>query len=83
MSRKRIEIDEEYFVKVVNEEPTASKACKRLGMKFSTFKRYAEKLGVYKTNQSKKGLATLLPEDVLIKLQNENKRGISTRHQII
>ena len=74
MSRKRIEIDEAHFIKVVNEEPTAARACKRLGMKFTTFKRYAEKLGVYKTNMGKKGVESLLPEDVLIKLQNENKR---------
>lgn len=74
MSRKRIEINEEHFIKVINEEPTAARACKRLGMKFTTFKRYAEKLGVYKTNIGKKGVESLLPEDILIKIQNSNKK---------
>lgn len=74
MARKRIEINEELFVKVVNEEPTAARACKRLGMKFSTFKRCAERLGVYKTNMSKKGVESLLPEDILIKIQKSNKK---------
>ena len=74
MARKRIEINEELFVKVVNEEPTAARACKRLGMKFSTFKRCAERLGVYKTNMSKKGVESLLPEDILIRIQKSNKK---------
>jgi len=74
MSRKRIEINEEHFIKVINEEPTAARACKRLGMKFTTFKRYAEKLGVYKTNIGKKGVESLLPEDILIKIQKSNKK---------
>lgn len=52
---KKVNINKEEFVRTCNESVTMSKACSKLGMKFSTFIRYAKKFGCYTPNQGAKG----------------------------
>ena len=47
----------EKFKKVCNESESMTQACAVLGLHFGTFKKYAEKYGCYKTNQSGKGIS--------------------------
>lgn len=49
-------IDEEEFIRVCEESSTAAQAAKKLNMHFNTFKRHAQKLDCYKTNQGGKGV---------------------------
>lgn len=51
-----LKIDKENFIKVCNESASMASACVKLGMQYRTFRRYAEKFGCYKTNQSGKGM---------------------------
>ena len=51
-----IKIDEERFRSVCENSSSMKAASIELGMHFNTFKKYAVKLGCYKTNQSGKGL---------------------------
>jgi hypothetical protein len=50
-----IDINEDEFVKVCEESVSMAVACEKLDMKFTTFKRKAQKLGCYKTNQGLNG----------------------------
>lgn len=52
---KRV-IDEEEFVKVCNEAKSMAESAMKLKMRFSTFRKYAVKLGCYKPNQGGKGI---------------------------
>lgn len=49
-------ISEEYFVEVCQLSLTAAEACRKLDLRFTTFKRIAEKLGCYRTNQGGFGI---------------------------
>jgi hypothetical protein len=49
-------MDDKEFVKICNEELTASRAAAKLGLHHNTFKRRAEKLGCYRPNQGGRGL---------------------------
>jgi len=49
------DINELEFIKVVRESITMAEASVKLGLHFNTFKRYAQKLGVYDPNQGAKG----------------------------
>lgn len=64
---------EEEFIQVCNESLSAAQAAAKLGMSFSTFKRIAQKLGCYITNESGKGLKKVMPsiplEEILAGLQ--------------
>ena len=51
-----IKINESEFIRVCNEAESMAKACTELGLHFNTFKKYAQKLGCYHTNQSGKGI---------------------------
>jgi hypothetical protein len=55
-----IKINEEEFIKVCNEAESMAKACAKLGLHFNTFKKHAQRLGCYHTNQGGKG--TLKPK---------------------
>lgn len=48
-------ITDEQFIKVCTESISMREASKKLNLAFTTFKRRAEKLGCYKTNQGGKG----------------------------
>lgn len=50
-----IEINEEVFKDVCNNSKSMGAACAKLQMNWKTFRRYAIKLGCFKTNQSGKG----------------------------
>ena len=56
MSRK-IKVSDEEIVSVALSTPSATSAASFLGIKYSTFKVHAERLGVFKTNQSGKGIS--------------------------
>jgi len=48
----------EFDLKVIeasNTEPTASKACSKLGIRFTTYRKHAQRLNVWKPNQGGKG----------------------------
>lgn len=49
-------MDDEYFIKVCNSSTTMREASIKLGINFTSFKRKAQKLGCYKTNQAGKGV---------------------------
>jgi len=59
------------IIEACNEEPSMAKAANRVGMPFMTFKRRAAELGLYKPNQSGKGIANVKIEDYL-----ENKKPV-------
>jgi hypothetical protein len=66
------------FIEIVTNSITMSEACQKLGMKYSTFKRKAQKLGIWKPNQGGKGTCkvtklTLSFEELLIK--NSSRKG--------
>lgn len=48
-------LTKEDFVEVCSNSESMSEACSKLGIHFGTFKKYAEKYGCYKPNQSLKG----------------------------
>lgn len=49
-------INQQKFIDVCQNAETAADAARQLNMHFNTFKRYAQKFGCYKTNQSHKGM---------------------------
>ena len=49
-------ITDEMIIDACNSEPTMALASKKVGLPFSSFKRKARNLGVYKPNQGGKGL---------------------------
>jgi hypothetical protein len=49
------DIEENEFIRIVNESVTMAEASLKLGLHFNTFKRYAQKFGVYDPNQGGKG----------------------------
>lgn len=51
----------EKFKRVCNESESMAQACAVLGLHFGTFKKYAEKYGCYKPNQSGKGINKNIP----------------------
>lgn len=67
MSRK-IKVSEEEIVEVALSTQSATSAASKLGMKYSTFKVHAERLGVFKTNQSGKGISKPINDDRKISL---------------
>ena len=56
MSRRKIQISDQSIIDAAKVADSALKAAVMLNVKFSTYKRHATRLGVYKTNQSGKGL---------------------------
>lgn len=52
-----IKVSNEDIISACESSSSMSEACSKVGIHFNTFKRYAEKLGVYKTNQGSKGLS--------------------------
>lgn len=53
--RDMVKIDEDIFKFVANNSDSMREACLKLHMQYTTFKRHAIRLGVYKPNQGKKG----------------------------
>ena len=51
-----LKIDKNYFVKICEESVSMAEASVKLKMHFNTFKKYALLYGVYKPNQSGKGM---------------------------
>ena len=67
MSRK-IKVTDEEIVEVALSSNSATSAASKLGIKYSTFKIHAKRLGVFKTNQSGKGLSKPISDDRKIPL---------------
>ena len=67
MSRK-IKVTDEEIVEVALSSNSATSAASKLGIKYSTFKIHAKRLGVFKTNQSGKGLSKPIFDDRKIPL---------------
>ena len=53
----KIKISDEEIINIVNQSASMAEANSKLGLHFNTFKRHAERLGVYNPNQSGKGIA--------------------------
>lgn len=51
-----IHIDEAEIIKACNEEITMARASVRVGLHYNTFIRHAKRLGVYRPNQSGRGI---------------------------
>ena len=51
-----INVDKEKFTEICHRSVTMAEACRQLNMHWNTFKRYANKFGCYKPNQSNKGI---------------------------
>jgi len=62
MSRK-IKVNDDEIVSVALSAPSATSAASILGIKYSTFKVHAERLGVFKTNQSGKGISKPITDE--------------------
>ena len=56
MPRARIVFNKEQFIQICKQSKSMMSAAAQLGIHFNTFKRYAVKYDVYKTNQSCKGI---------------------------
>jgi hypothetical protein len=67
MSRK-IKVSDEEIVSVALTSKSATSAASILGIKYSTFKVHAERLGVFKTNQSGKGISKPITDNRKIPL---------------
>jgi len=52
---RRIKVTDIEIIEAANNSSSASAAAALLGIKYETYKKYATKLGVFKTNQSGKG----------------------------
>ena len=72
MANIKKNINIEQFVKIANDSASASEAARRLGIPFTTYKRYAEKFNVFKTNMSGKGIKNINPYEILYRLENSN-----------
>ena len=72
MINKKKNVDAEYLNEISLSSKSAAEAARRLGMPFSTYKRYAEKLNVYKTNKPGKGIKNINPYEILYRLENSN-----------
>ncbi len=53
---KKIKIEDDKLINAIENNESMLKACESLGLAFSTFKRKATKLGLYKTNQGRKNV---------------------------
>lgn len=62
MSRK-IKVSDNEIVSAASLFPSATAAASFLGIKYSTFKVHAERLGVFKTNQSGKGISKPITDE--------------------
>ena len=83
------EIEDDLIVKYCSEEATMAKACIKLGMPFTSFKRRALKLGVWKPNQGAKGtikslikLEDVFANQVFLDSGNLRQRLIHEGHKI-
>lgn len=61
-------IDESKFINICENSKSMREASIKLNLPFTTFRRYAKKLGVYKTNQSGKGLKKAKPKIPLVEI---------------
>ena len=61
------DIDEK-IIEASNSTGSASAAASKLGIRYSTYKKHAERLNVFKTNQSGKGIPKLTPAYLKIDL---------------
>jgi hypothetical protein len=50
-----VKVNDQDIISACESSSSMSEACSKVGIHFNTFKRNAEKLGVYKTNQGSKG----------------------------
>ena len=64
-SKHNASITDEQFIKTCNEAESMLAAAKKLGLSFTTFKRRAEKLNCYSTNQSGKGVKRIRIKGVI------------------
>lgn len=55
--QRRIKCTDEEIIKASQNSKSAAEAARMLGIKYDTYKKYAEMLGVFKTNQSGKGIS--------------------------
>lgn len=62
MSNK-IKCTDEQIIVATNETSSASAAAQRLGIKYETYKKYAIRLGIFKTNQAGKGISKPICDD--------------------
>ena len=70
------DIPKDTFIEVCSEEPTMARAAAKLGLHFTTFRKYAKLYGCYKTNQSGKGVNKNIPRQI------ENLEDYSTRQGV-
>lgn len=79
MSRK-IKVTDDEIIEVALTTQSATSAASKLGIKYSTFKVHAERLGVFKTNQSGKGIPKPINDDRKIPL-TEILQGLHPSYQ--
>tara|TARA_R110000782_G_C14551666_1_gene385044 strand:- start:64 stop:516 length:453 start_codon:yes stop_codon:yes gene_type:complete len=75
------------IIEAANSSSSASAAASVLGIRYSTYKKHAERLGVFKTNQSGRGISKRAPDhrklnlsDVLEGKRPETQTGTIKRH---
>jgi len=64
---------EQSLIEACNNSLSMAEACSKVGMHFNTFKKHAERLGVYNSNQSGKGISKLMPKIPLDDIIKHNK----------
>ena len=75
------------IIEAANSSSSASAAASTLGIRYSTYKKHAERLGVFRSNQSGKGISKRAPDhrklnlsDVLEGNRPETQTGTIKRH---
>ena len=66
---KRISITDDQIIEASNNHSSATAAATSLGIKYETFRVHAKRLGVFKTNQSGKGVSKPRPDSSKISLE--------------
>lgn len=69
---------EQELINICKESKSMAEACSKLSMHFNTFKKYAEKLGIYTPNQVGKGITKVSPK---IPLENIIQHNLYPHYQ--
>lgn len=77
---KRISLTDEQIIAASEQTNSATSAAAFLGIKYDTYRNHAKRLGVFKTNQSGKGVHKPQPDTIKIPL-NEILSGMHPQYQ--
>lgn len=67
---KKIIVTDQQIIDAANSNNSASSACASLGIQYGTYRKHAERLGVFKSNQAGKGISKPITDDRKILLED-------------